>query len=300
LAGVTEKDGEFLHVLGGDGAWMVFDPDDDNHVVGSRSDIHIFRHTAAQHWSEDHWEEISPKGMKENEHHQNAFAVLAMDPAHPHTLWVGSRRLWRSTRDGRDWQPVSPEFDGSAITAIEIPSCAPGQVWAGTRNGGIFRSLDSGATWSGDLSGPEIPARVITRIEGHPRKASRLVVTIGGTGVIPAAIPRPRARGAVSLTSGMENLAHVFLSEDGGFSWRAVDAPEMPNVAYHAAVFETHEPYRLFVANDCGVWMTEDFAAWTDISTTLPNAMISDLVYHHRDRSLTAATYGRGIWRVIL
>ena len=115
---------------------------------------------------------------------------------------------------------------------------------------------------------------------------------------MPRAIPRARTRGAVSLTSGAEIIAHVFLSEDGGVTWRPIDNPEMPDVAYHAAVFETHEPYRLFVANDCGVWMTEDFAAWTDISTTLPNAMISDLVYHHRDRSLTAATYGRGIWRV--
>ena len=130
--------------------------------------------------------------------------------------------------------------------------------------------------------------------------ASRLVVTIGGTGRVPRAVPRFRARGAMSLTSGVEHIAHVFLSEDGGFSWRPIDAPGMPDLAYHAAVFETHEPYRLFVANDCGVWMSQDFAAWTDISTTLPNALISDLVYHHRDLSLTAATYGRGIWRVIL
>lgn len=300
VAGVTEKEGDFLRVLGGDGAWMAFAPDDENHVVGSRSDIHIFRHTAARHWSADYWEEISPQGMKENEHHQNAIAVLAMDPAHPRTLWVGSRRLWRATRDGRDWQAISPELDGSAITAIEIPPVAPEQVWAGTRNGGIFRSLDGGETWSGDLSGPEIPARVITRIESHPRKASHLVVTIGGTGMISRAMPRARRHGAAPITSGAEKIAHVFLSEDGGRLWRPVDAPEMPDVAYHAAVFETHQPYRLFVANDCGVWMTEDFAAWTDVSTTLPNAMVSDLVYHHRDRSLTAATYGRGVWRVIL
>ncbi len=300
VTGVKDQKGDFLHVLGGDGAWMVFDPEDENHVVGSGSDIHIFRHTAAQHWSAEHWEEISPKGMKEDEHHQNAIAVLAMDPGHARTLWVGSRRLWRTTKDGRDWQAVSPEFDGSAITAIEIPPVAPGHVWAGTRRGGIFRSLDGGETWSGDLSGPEIPARVITRIESHPRKASRLVVTIGGTGIVSRAIPRARVSGAVPLTSGTENIAHVFLTEDDGLSWRPIDTPEMPNVAYHAAVFETHEPYRLFAANDCGVWMTEDFAAWSDISTTLPNAMISDLVYHHRDRSLTAATYGRGIWRVIL
>jgi photosystem II stability/assembly factor-like uncharacterized protein len=299
VAGVTGKEGDFLRVLSGDGAWMVFDPADEHHVFGSRSDIHIFRHTAAQHWSEAFWEEISPKGMKQNEHHQNAIAVLAKDPVEPRTLWVGSRRLWRTTDDGREWQAVTPELDGSAITTIEIPPAA-GQVWAGTRNGGIFRSLDDGVTWSGDLSGPEIPSRVITRIESHPRKASRLVVTIGGMGIVSRAIPRSRAHRAIPMTGGAEGVAHVFLSEDGGLSWRPIDTPEMPDVAYHAAVFETHEPYRLFVANDCGVWMTEDFAVWTDVSTTLPNVIISDLVYHHRDRSLTAATYGRGVWRVIL
>jgi photosystem II stability/assembly factor-like uncharacterized protein len=300
VAGVSGREGDFLRVMGGDGTWMVFDPEDEHHVVGSRSDIHIFRHTAGQHWAEDSWEEISPKGMNQDEHQQNAITVLAIDPAHPRTLWAGSRRLWRTTRDGSEWQPVSPELDGSAITAIEIPPAAPGQVWTGTRNGGIFRSLDDGETWSGDLSGPEIPVRTITRIESHPLKAARLVVTVSGIGMVSRALPRARRYAAAPITSGMDGMAHVFLSEDGGLSWRPIGTPEMPNVAYYAAVFETHEPYRLFVANDCGVWMTQDFAAWTDVSTTLPNAIISDLVYHHRDRSLTAATHGRGIWRVIL
>jgi photosystem II stability/assembly factor-like uncharacterized protein len=300
VAGVTGTAGEFLRVLGGDGAWMVFDPKDEHHAVASRSDIHIYRHVSGRHWSGDFWEEISPKGMKDDEHHQNAIAVVAMDPAHPRTLWVGSRRLWRTTSDGGEWQPVSPVFDGSAITAIEIPLRAPEQVWAGTRNGGIFRSLDNGDTWSGDVSGPEIPARVITRIESHPRRPARVVATVGGAGMVARAMPRARRPGVAPITSGVENLSHVFLSEDSGLTWRSIGAPGMPDVAYHAAVFETHEPYRLFVANDCGVWMTEDYAAWTDISTSLPHAMISDLVYHHHDRSLTAATYGRGIWRVIL
>ena len=300
MTGIGGQEGDFLRVLRGDGAWMVFHPEDAHHVVASRSDIHIFRHTAAGHWSAPSWEEISPLDMPDSEHRQNAIAVVAMDPAHPATLWVGSRRLWRTHRDKRGWRAVSPEFDGSAITAIEIPPAAPRQVWAGTRNGGIFRSLDDGETWSGDLSGPEIPARAISRIESHPRKASRLVVTIGGTGVASRAAPRARARALAPIVSGTEFMAHVFLSEDSGLSWRPIDTPEMPDVTYHAAVFETHEPYRLFVANDCGVWMTEDFAVWTDISTTLPNVVISDLAYHHRDRSLTAATYGRGVWRVIL
>ena len=77
----------------------------------------------------------------------------------------------------------------------------------------------------------------------------------------------PRVRWKTSRT--------CFCPEDGGLVWRAIDTPDMPDVAYHAAVFETHEPYRLFVANDGGVWMTEDFASWIDISTTLPNAIVS-------------------------
>lgn len=35
------------------------------------------------------------------------------------------------------------------------------------------------------------------------------------------------------------------------------DPVGMPDVACHAAAFEAHPPYRLFVANDCGVWMME-------------------------------------------
>ena len=141
---------------------------------------------------------------------------------------------------------------------------------------------------------------MISRIETHPRKPSRVVVTVGGTAMVPRVMPRRMAHSGQPITSGMENIAHVFLSEDGGLTWTAIGAPDMPHVAYHAAVFETHEPYRLFVSNDCGVWMTSDLAAWTDISMMLPNAMITDLVYHHRDRTLTAATYGRGIWRAAL
>src|ERR1035438_9415709 len=82
--------------------------------------------------------------MKQNEHHQNALAVLAKDPVEPRILWVGSRRMWHTTDDGREWQAVTPELDGSAITTIEIPPAA-GQVWAGTPSPGPSNL----ATWPG-------------------------------------------------------------------------------------------------------------------------------------------------------
>jgi len=39
-------------------------------------------------------------------------------------------------------------------------------------------------------------------------------------------------------------------------------------------------------------------ALWASISGNLPNVVISDLIFHHDDRTLTAATFGRGIWRL--
>lgn len=301
LGGVRERPGDWMRVLFGDGAWTAFHPRETTHVYGSTSAIHIHHHTAAQHWGPDTWRDKTPEALTPAEHAQVAIAVLAIDPDSPSTLWFGSRRLWRTTDDAHTWESVSPVFDGSAVTAIEIPPAAPDQVWVGTMSGGVYRSMDRGANWSGDLSGPEVPERYISRIETHPRSAERLVLTVAGTGVVSRMVPLHTQRSAYGIAAAKEDsLKHVFYSDNSGIAWRAIDSPEMPDVAYHAAVFETHEPYRLFVANDCGVWMTADLAKWTDVSAGLPNAIVNDLVYHHKERALIVATYGRGVWRAVM
>ena len=44
----------------------------------------------------------------------------------------------------------------------------------------------------------------------------------------------------------------------------------------------------------------DDSFEWVGISGNLPHVVVTDLVYHHKDRILTAATFGRGIWRLKL
>jgi hypothetical protein len=41
-------------------------------------------------------------------------------------------------------------------------------------------------------------------------------------------------------------------------------------------------------------------ATWQDLTRNLPNVMVVDLVHHDADRTLTAATYGRSLWRLQL
>ena len=298
IAGVDGMpEGDCVSAIGGDGAWTAFDPTDAELAFASSSGFDIRRHVRGQPWKAlAGWKFIGPgpDEMPDGERFQRSFTVLAIDPSTrkgPRRLWAGSARLWSWETKRSRWMPPSQVFDGSPISAIDISEVNPRVMHVGTTKGGIFRSADSGASWSENLAGPDIPARAITSIQSHPARASTVVVTVASTGV---------SNSGVRLTTG-EYLpyGHVFRSYTGGKLWDDIGVDALPNVAYFSAAYETRPPYRLFVASDLGVWAEID-GFWVHINGNLPNVVISDLVYHHRDRTLTAATYGRGIWRMRL
>jgi photosystem II stability/assembly factor-like uncharacterized protein len=293
IAGVGGNyDGEFFGAIPGDGAWIVFDRTDEENVFAAATSFDIFHHRSGDPWDFEHWKYIRPRQISDGERKQRSFTVLAKDaPARKGTnqLWAASARLWRTDSNGRHWRPVSPAFDGSPISAIEISRANPRVMFVGTTSGGIFRSVDGGVTWSQSLSAANIPARPITCIETHPKSAAEVVVTIAASGIT--------GSGVQLRTGDCLPYGHVFYSCDCGATWDDIDQGTLPNVAFYSAAFETHPPYRLFLAGDLGVWVAiKD--RWLNINGNLPNVVVSDLVYHHRDRTLTAATYGRGVWRM--
>jgi photosystem II stability/assembly factor-like uncharacterized protein len=293
LAGVGDvHEGAFVTAVPGDGAWVVFDPADANNVFACAAGFQVYHHRPGKPWNFAGWKAVQPGGMSSEEIAQRVFNVLAIDPSTrggAKTVWAGSNRLWRTDNKGRHWRPVSGSFDGSPISAIEIARARPRLMFVGTSRGGIFRSRDGGRTWSQNLSSIDIPARAITSIQTHPKSASTVAVTIASTGI---------QESGVQLRTG-EHLAyrHVFRSSDMGDTWEDIDGGHLPNVVFYAAAYETRPPYRLFVGGDVGVW-AELETGWLNISGNLPSAVVSDLVYHHKDGTLTAATYGRGVWRI--
>jgi hypothetical protein len=234
--------------------------------------------------------------MENDERKQNPFTIATIDPDNPDTVWTGSWRMWRTVDGGLKWNPKSHPLDGSGITAIEV---AGRMVYAGTAKGGLFRSFDGGETWGGDISGPDVPARMITRIETHPEDSHKVVVTLAGNDLAATYSRVTGMKIGPYLSSGPEAVCHLFYSEDAGSRWKGI-AGNLPDVAFHAAVFERQPPYTLYVANDCGVWSSADLQEWTNITGDMPNVMISDVVLHHKTRLLFAATYGRGLWRLPL
>lgn len=320
LTGIGGKKGDFDNVLPGDGAWLVFDPADSHHVFGSAQEFFIYRHRRRGNaWTRDTWDFLPPHRMLDAERKQRAIAVLAIEPSTRKgvkKIWAGSHRLWRTDFDGLHWKPVSGSFDGSVISTIDISSVDPGLMFVGTTKGGIFRSTDGGETWTGDLAGIEVPRRMITRIDTHPRQRNTVVISVGTTGMVARAESDAHKYGppVISVEAGYLKIppsplqnrdalpvdrgySHIFRSSDLGETWTDIDCAQLPNVVYNAVVYETRAPYRLFAGGDAGVFVWQD-GQWINISGNIPNVVVSDLVYHDKDRTLTASTYGRGIWRL--
>jgi len=119
---------------------------------------------------------------------------IVVDSAHPSTLYVGAWKntddggLWISHDAGRTWHETA-FFKGQAIYALTPAPSDPHMLFAGTLQG-VYRSSDSGATWTRSarpavtrstklnlwLSIPQIPAPSTQEhgtCHGRPQMAAR-------------------------------------------------------------------------------------------------------------------------------
>lgn len=256
-------------ILGGDGGWMVFDPTDASRVYASYYNLNIYR------FDGDDYKDVSPPA-KDEEKDQVWMAFIALDPNNRRTVFTASYRVWRSLNDGNNWKVVSPTLDGSPITAIEIARADSRRVYVGTENGNFFRSDDGGDTWSPNMSGSTLPGVTITRLATSPADADLLFATVANFG-----------------------HSHVYRSRDGGETWEDVDKGQLPDVPHHSIAIPPDAAAVVYVCNDVGVFVSNDAGnTWMSITRNLPNTMVVDLTYHRIDGTLTAATYGRSIWRL--
>ncbi|MFN8062306.1 MAG: hypothetical protein U0Q12_24355 [Vicinamibacterales bacterium] len=263
----TGKADEFFELLGGDGGWMVVDPNDAGHVYASYQfgGMYRFRNGTAR--------KVSPP-FKPAESAGIWMVYITIDPHDSDTVYTGNQRLYRTTNDGVSWDALTPVLDASPISAIEVAPADASRIYVGTENGGFFRSVDGGATWSANLADSTLPGVMITRIDTHPEDAADVFVTVANFG-----------------------NSHVFRSKNGGSTWNDIDNGRLPDVPHHALLIRPDAPSQLYVCCDAGVFTTRDGGrTWRNATANLPNVMVVDLVYHIATQTLVAATYGRSIW----
>jgi photosystem II stability/assembly factor-like uncharacterized protein len=218
---------------------------------------------------------------------------IEFDPNEPHAVYTGSEIVHRSADDGKTWTPISLDLtDGpgretnplfrnyGTITTIASAYADFGTVYAGTDDGHVAYTHDSGATW--------------TRATGLPNDWVTSV----------AIDRRSPAKVAFASFSGFRSgkqKSLVYRTTDGGKSWKDISG-NLPQAPVNDVVPVGDD---LLVATDVGVFLSRQVSTglgrqWLKVGTGLPNAPITELRWHAPSSTLFAANFGRGAFSVKL
>jgi photosystem II stability/assembly factor-like uncharacterized protein len=220
------------------------------------------------------------------------MAPLAFSPLDPHTLYLGTQFLLKTSDGGNTWNKISPDLTGyvekdknaktdpdepppPAITALALSPVEAGIIWAGTSNRVVQLTRDGGASWH-DVSprGPKEPTQILV-IEASHHDSGTAYIVVGAT--------------------RESTPPYIARSRDYGRTWQTIvkglPAGEMARVV-------REDPRRrglLYAGTDTGVFVSfDDGDSWETLQLNLPPASVTDLNVHGND--LAASTFGRALW----
>lgn len=224
--------------------------------------------------------------------------------AKDHALYFANQRIFRTADGGNRWRPISPDLTREdpgtpatldAPTAADLPpnvttrrgvvyALAPSPLnaallWAGTDDGQVWRTTDSGAHWSNVTPAGLQPWSKIGIIE-----ASHF-----DPGTAYLAIDRHRLD---------DPAPDLLRTTDAGKTWTAITRG-LPNTGTPNSVNVIREdpksPGLLYAGTEASAYVSfTDGAIWQPLANGLPPTSIRDITIHGDD--LVLATHGRGFY----
>jgi photosystem II stability/assembly factor-like uncharacterized protein len=244
-------------------------------------------------------QDVSPVILRTGKYRFNRTAPLLFSPAAPHTLYLGSNVLFKTSDAGHSWQIISPDLTredpgvppniGDMIASDPaqgrhrgvIYSLAPSPldanlIWAGTDDGLIWLTRDGGQNWR-EVSPPGLTAW---------SKIAQLDASHFDPNGVYAAVNRFR----------LDDLqAYIYRTHDGGQTWEKI-TNGLPDDASVNVVRE--DPVRqglLFAGTEHAIYVSfNDGDSWQSLQLNLPATSMRDLVIHGDD--IAVGTHGRSFW----
>lgn len=226
-------------------------------------------------------------------------APVLFSPIERTSLFFGANAIWKSATSGHSWLPISgdlsrPTWDappnvgtyrGSAEARSSrrgvVYTIAPSPIeaniiWAGTDDGLIHQTRDSGKTWT-DVT----PSQLTPWAKVSIMDASHF--DIGS------------AYAAVNTLRLDDVRPHIYRTRNNGKAWQEITAG-IPDGTIVNVVRE--DPLRrgmLFAGTEQGVYISfDDGESWQSLRLNMPAVSIRDLII--KDDDVVIGTHGRGFW----
>jgi photosystem II stability/assembly factor-like uncharacterized protein len=244
-------------------------------------------------------QDVSPVVLRTGKYRFNRTAPLIFSVKDPHTLYLGSNVLFKTSDGGLSWQIISPDLtreepgvpaslgvfvDGDPAKGKHrgvIYSIAPSPkdgnlIWAGTDDGLIHVTHDGGKTWQNVSPTDLTPWSKIAQLD-----ASHF-----DTGTVYAAVNRFR----------LDDLhPHIYRTHDGGKTWQQTVSGIAEDEPVNTVREDPERKGLLFAGTEKTVYVSfDDGDHWQSLRLNLPATSIRDLVVHQDD--IVVGTHGRSFW----
>ncbi len=242
--------------------------------------------------------------VRSEKYREASMAPLVYSPQDPHTLYLGTQYLLKTTDGGMSWKEISPDLSaipqvtgatppvgaapgrggrGGAINTLAVSTVRAGVIWSGATNGRIHMTQDEGANW-----------KDVTPEKLFPERTQNQQGPLGSIQIIDASHFDANTAFA-AVTAGQEPAPYIFRTLDGGQSWQKIVTGLPADVNVRFVREDTVRRGLLFAGTDTSVWVSFDNGDhWQSLQLNLPVSSMRDLVVHGDD--LVLATYGRSLY----
>lgn len=286
--GIEERDWRPI-TAGGESGSIAPDPRDTNIVYGGevdREDLHS-----------NQTQSVSPTAGRPGVWRSEWTQPLAF--GRDHALYGAHQSIFRSRDAGNRWTAISPDLtrrNPGTPPNLDRPTAADADlseprgvvfalapsprnanvIWAGTDDGLVHVTVDGARTWR-SVTPPGVSAwSRIDTIEASPFDVRTAYV----------AVDRHRLD---------DERPYIFVTRDGGGTWRSANA-EIPDGSFVHVV--RADPVRrglLYAGTETGVFVSfDDGGSWQSLRLNMPLCSVRDISVRNGD--LAIATHGRAFW----
>lgn len=229
---------------------------------------------------------------------------IAISPHDHNKVYVGSQYVHMTTDGGQSWTVISPDLTtndpskmgpsggltkdnlaveyGCVVFAIAESPLEKGCIWAGTNDGLVQVTRDSGKTWTNVARNiPSLPAwGTVSNIEPSRYDAATAYIT-------------------VDFHQMNNRDPFIYKTTDYGRTWISLSAG-IPKSVFSYCHWVHEDPVRkglLYLGTENSIFISfNDGKTWLPLQNNLPHAPVHHLVVQHHFNDLVVGTYGRGFW----